>query len=138
MGSPHEEFENGMLPESSVTINGVGTGRSSLIFLGTGCSSAVPNARCLIRPTDPPCAVCFQSLSLPPERNPNYRYTLPRLLILCILLRWIWIRDLGLLYEARMLDFSFTLSRTISCYINIGTREMMGVVVSVETKLQRE
>ncbi|KAH0457377.1 hypothetical protein IEQ34_012692 [Dendrobium chrysotoxum] len=53
-----EEFDNGV---------------SSLIFLGTGCSSAVPNARCLILPTDPPCQVCSQSLSLPPEKNPNYR-----------------------------------------------------------------
>uniref|UniRef100_A0A0E0BV94 Metallo-beta-lactamase domain-containing protein n=1 Tax=Oryza glumipatula TaxID=40148 RepID=A0A0E0BV94_9ORYZ len=48
---------------------------SSLVFLGTGCSSAVPNARCLIQPPDPPCAVCSQSLSVPPELNPNYRYT---------------------------------------------------------------
>ncbi|GJX41515.1 putative hydrolase [Tanacetum coccineum] len=45
---------------------------SALIFLGTGCSSAVPNAMCLIQPSDPPCHVCHQSLSLPPERNPNY------------------------------------------------------------------
>ncbi|KAJ0828026.1 putative ribonuclease Z/Hydroxyacylglutathione hydrolase [Helianthus annuus] len=49
---------------------------SALIFLGSGCSSAVPNAMCLINPSDPPCKVCFQSLSTPPERNPNYRYTL--------------------------------------------------------------
>ena len=48
-------------------------GRSALIFLGTGCSSAVPNAMCLIQPSDPPCAVCSQSLSVPPEKNPNYR-----------------------------------------------------------------
>jgi hypothetical protein len=47
---------------------------SSLVFLGTGCSSAVPNARCLIQPPDPPCAVCSQSLSVAPELNPNYRY----------------------------------------------------------------
>ncbi|GAV83824.1 Lactamase_B_2 domain-containing protein [Cephalotus follicularis] len=46
---------------------------SALIFLGTGCSSAVPNAMCLIKPSDPPCHVCFQSLSLAPELNPNYR-----------------------------------------------------------------
>jgi len=46
---------------------------SSLVFLGTGCSSAVPNARCLIQPPDPPCSVCSQSLSVPPELNPNYR-----------------------------------------------------------------
>lgn len=46
---------------------------SALIFLGTGCSSAVPNARCLIQPTDPPCNICFQALSVPPMQNPNYR-----------------------------------------------------------------
>ncbi|PKA66031.1 hypothetical protein AXF42_Ash010440 [Apostasia shenzhenica] len=60
--------ENGM-----VNGDGAGNGRSSLIFLGTGCSSAVPNARCLIAPADPPCPVCSQYLSIPPERNPNYR-----------------------------------------------------------------
>ncbi|XP_020599785.1 putative hydrolase C777.06c isoform X2 [Phalaenopsis equestris] len=53
-----EEFEHGI---------------SSLIFLGTGCSSALPNARCLTQPMDPPCQVCSQSLFLPPEKNPNYR-----------------------------------------------------------------
>ncbi|XP_050232124.1 putative hydrolase C777.06c [Mercurialis annua] len=47
--------------------------RSAVIFLGTGCSSAVPNAMCLIQPSDPHCHVCFQSLSIPPEQNPNYR-----------------------------------------------------------------
>ncbi|XP_042411941.1 putative hydrolase C777.06c [Zingiber officinale] len=83
MGSQHEEFENGTPPERSVAINGVGTGRSSLIFLGTGCSTAVPNARCLIRPTDPPCSVCFQSLSVPPERNPNYRCNTSLLIDYC-------------------------------------------------------
>lgn len=46
---------------------------SSLIFLGTGCSSAVPNARCLLQLSDPPCDVCFQSLAIPPDQNPNYR-----------------------------------------------------------------
>ncbi|KAL2930671.1 hypothetical protein RDABS01_036081 [Bienertia sinuspersici] len=46
---------------------------SSLIFLGTGCSSAVPNAMCLIQPSHPPCTVCSQSLSIPPDKNPNYR-----------------------------------------------------------------
>ncbi|KAG8092881.1 hypothetical protein GUJ93_ZPchr0012g19866 [Zizania palustris] len=50
------------------------TPSSSLVFLGTGFSSAVPNARCLIQPPDPPCPVCSQSLSVPPELNPNYRY----------------------------------------------------------------
>ncbi|KAJ1270899.1 hypothetical protein BS78_06G086100 [Paspalum vaginatum] len=46
---------------------------SSLIFLGTGCSAALPDPRCLLRPSTPPCAVCSMGLSLPPERNPNYR-----------------------------------------------------------------
>ncbi|XP_074269599.1 putative hydrolase C777.06c [Silene latifolia] len=46
---------------------------SALIFMGTGCSSAVPNAMCLIQPSDPPCSVCSQSLSIPPDLNPNYR-----------------------------------------------------------------
>lgn len=59
---------------------------SSLVFLGTGCSSAVPNARCLIQPPDPPCAVCSQSLSVPPELNPNYRYTSFFLLVLTSIL----------------------------------------------------
>ena len=49
-------------------------GKSALIFLGTGCSSMVPNVRCLIQPADPPCSVCFQSMSVPPEKNPNYRW----------------------------------------------------------------
>ncbi|KAF5198938.1 Metallo-hydrolase/oxidoreductase superfamily protein [Thalictrum thalictroides] len=48
-------------------------GSSSLLFLGTGCSSAVPNVLCLIQPSNPPCEVCTQSLSIPPEKNPNYR-----------------------------------------------------------------
>lgn len=50
---------------------------SALIFLGTGCSSMVPNLVCLLQPADPPCNVCFQALSVPPERNPNYRYFPP-------------------------------------------------------------
>ncbi|KAG0468761.1 hypothetical protein HPP92_018089 [Vanilla planifolia] len=63
-------FQNGIGFEEFV---GSGNGGSSLILLGTGCSSAVPNARCLINPTDPPCQVCSLSLSVPPEKNPNYR-----------------------------------------------------------------
>ncbi|KAG2303988.1 hypothetical protein Bca52824_032639 [Brassica carinata] len=59
---------NGSIPNE----NGGGDG-SALIFLGTGCSSAVPNAMCLIQKSDPPCYVCSQSLSIPPEKNPNYR-----------------------------------------------------------------
>ncbi|EEF30944.1 conserved hypothetical protein [Ricinus communis] len=46
---------------------------SALIFLGTGCSNSVPNALCLIQPSDPPCNICLQSLSVPPDQNPNYR-----------------------------------------------------------------
>ena len=49
-------------------------GKSALIFLGTGCSGMVPNVRCMIQPADPPCSVCFQSMSVPPEKNPNYRW----------------------------------------------------------------
>lgn len=57
--------------------------QSSLIFLGTGCSSSVPNALCLIQPSDPPCEVCFQALSIPPERNPNYRCNTSLLIDYC-------------------------------------------------------
>ncbi|ESW30733.1 hypothetical protein PHAVU_002G178000 [Phaseolus vulgaris] len=46
---------------------------SALIFLGTGTSGSVPSLRCLIEPSDPPCSVCTQFLSLPPHSNPNYR-----------------------------------------------------------------
>ncbi|KAL7129629.1 hypothetical protein ABFS83_13G081200 [Erythranthe nasuta] len=56
---------------------------SALIFLGTGCSSAVPNAMCLIQPSDPPCHVCSQSLTLPPDRNPNYRCNTSLLIDYC-------------------------------------------------------
>ncbi|KAG2688906.1 hypothetical protein I3760_09G114900 [Carya illinoinensis] len=56
---------------------------SALIFLGTGCSSAVPNARCLIQPSDPPCNICFQSLSVPPMQNPNYRCNTSLLIDYC-------------------------------------------------------
>ncbi|ESR62205.1 hypothetical protein CICLE_v10015916mg [Citrus x clementina] len=48
-------------------------GGSALIFLGTGCSSALPNTMCLLQPSDPPCQVCFPALSIPPNLNPNYR-----------------------------------------------------------------
>ncbi|XP_020554098.1 putative hydrolase C777.06c [Sesamum indicum] len=57
--------------------------RSALIFLGTGCSSAVPNLLCLIQPSDPPCHVCSQSLSLPPDQNPNYRCNTSLLIDYC-------------------------------------------------------
>uniref|UniRef100_A0A0D3FLP6 Protein kinase domain-containing protein n=1 Tax=Oryza barthii TaxID=65489 RepID=A0A0D3FLP6_9ORYZ len=56
---------------------------SSVIFLGTGCSGALPDARCLIHPSTPPCPVCSHSLSLPPERNPNYRCNTSLLIDYC-------------------------------------------------------
>ncbi|GKU92636.1 hypothetical protein SLEP1_g6343 [Rubroshorea leprosula] len=66
--------ENGNnIDHNFLAVNGDARDGSALIFLGTGCSSAVPNAMCLIQPSDPPCQVCFQSLSIPPDRNPNYR-----------------------------------------------------------------
>ncbi|GMP73691.1 hypothetical protein ACSBR2_015248 [Camellia fascicularis] len=67
----------------NVVENGHAEARSALIFLGTGCSSAVPNAVCLIQPSDPPCQVCFQSFSLPPDRNPNYRCNTSLLIDYC-------------------------------------------------------
>uniref|UniRef100_A0A453LQV0 Metallo-beta-lactamase domain-containing protein n=1 Tax=Aegilops tauschii subsp. strangulata TaxID=200361 RepID=A0A453LQV0_AEGTS len=56
---------------------------SSLVFLGTGCSGALPDARCLIQPSAPPCTVCSQALSLPPDRNPNYRCNTSLLIDYC-------------------------------------------------------
>lgn len=64
------------MTDGMATSNGFVDGtpsESALIFLGTGCSSMVPNLMCLLQPSDPPCPVCVQSLSIPPERNPNYR-----------------------------------------------------------------
>lgn len=63
--------------------NGVVEPRSALIFLGTGCSSAVPNAMCLLQPSDPPCQLCFKSMSLPAEQNPNYRCNTSLLIDYC-------------------------------------------------------
>lgn len=61
--------------------NGVKSGEgSALIFMGTGCSSGVPSARCLMQPSDPPCKVCHMAMSSPPETNKNYRCN-PSLLI---------------------------------------------------------
>ncbi|TVU45931.1 hypothetical protein EJB05_05441, partial [Eragrostis curvula] len=56
---------------------------SSLIFLGTGCSGALPDARCLTQPSTPPCAVCSTVLSLPPDQNPNYRCNTSLLIDYC-------------------------------------------------------
>ncbi|GJN27694.1 hypothetical protein PR202_gb15736 [Eleusine coracana subsp. coracana] len=58
---------------SSPTGSTATAASSSLIFLGTGCSGALPDTRCLIKPSGPPCAVCSTALSLPPDQNPNYR-----------------------------------------------------------------
>ncbi|XP_022140241.1 putative hydrolase C777.06c [Momordica charantia] len=65
---------------ASVTVT---ENQSALIFLGTGCSSAVPNAMCLIQPSDPPCRICSQALSVPPEKNPNYRCNTSLLIDYC-------------------------------------------------------
>uniref|UniRef100_I1PDV0 Metallo-beta-lactamase domain-containing protein n=1 Tax=Oryza glaberrima TaxID=4538 RepID=I1PDV0_ORYGL len=56
---------------------------SSVIFLGTGCSGALPDTRCLLRPSAPPCAVCSLGVSLPPEQNPNYRCNTSLLIDYC-------------------------------------------------------
>ncbi|XP_061370044.1 putative hydrolase C777.06c [Gastrolobium bilobum] len=72
-------------PNGSDDVNHRATtpSESALIFLGTGCSSMVPNVMCLIQPADPPCPVCVQSLSLPPEQNPNYRCNTSLLIDYC-------------------------------------------------------
>ncbi|CAF2125433.1 BnaA03g57190D [Brassica napus] len=57
--------------------------RTALIFLGTGCSAAVPHFRCLLQPSDPPCHVCSQSLTLLPHLNPNYRCNTSLLIDYC-------------------------------------------------------
>ncbi|GLU22622.1 hypothetical protein SLE2022_386840 [Rubroshorea leprosula] len=76
--------ENGNnIDHNFLAVNGDARDGSALIFLGTGCSSAVPNAMCLIQPSDPPCQVCFQSLSIPPDRNPNYRCNTSLLIDYC-------------------------------------------------------
>ncbi|XP_058071545.1 putative hydrolase C777.06c isoform X2 [Magnolia sinica] len=73
MGTERENLsENGSISDPDSKIYG-SSSSSSILFLGTGCSSAVPNLMCLLQPSDPPCQVCVQSLSVPPDRNPNYR-----------------------------------------------------------------
>ncbi|KAL9687950.1 hypothetical protein QQ045_032362 [Rhodiola kirilowii] len=67
-----EKIDSNGRIDSAATRNSQ-VNESALIFLGTGCSSAVPNIMCLLQPTDPPCKVCAQALSIPPEKNPNYR-----------------------------------------------------------------
>ncbi|KAL2341086.1 hypothetical protein Fmac_009026 [Flemingia macrophylla] len=72
------------MASSNGSVAGVATpSESALIFLGTGCSSMVPNVMCLLQPSHPPCSVCAQSLSLPPERNPNYRCNTSLLIDYC-------------------------------------------------------
>ncbi|KAL1366591.1 putative hydrolase C777.06c isoform X1 [Arachis ipaensis] len=68
---------------ATVSVSGGSSSESALIFMGTGCSSAIPYPRCLISPSHPPCHVCFQSLSLPPNRNPNYRCNASLLIDYC-------------------------------------------------------
>ncbi|WVZ24001.1 hypothetical protein V8G54_002545 [Vigna mungo] len=58
--SPHVSF----FRLCSIVANGDGNG------IGIDISG---NGNCLIEPSDPPCSVCTQSLSLPPQSNPNYR-----------------------------------------------------------------
>ncbi|KAH7373049.1 hypothetical protein KP509_17G034700, partial [Ceratopteris richardii] len=53
--------------------NGLNKGRSEIIILGSGCSSGVPSARCLLMPEDPPCYVCHNAIVGSAESNPNYR-----------------------------------------------------------------
>ncbi|EFJ29842.1 hypothetical protein SELMODRAFT_145906 [Selaginella moellendorffii] len=53
---------------------------SELIVLGSGSSTGVPSPVCLLRPSDPPCAVCHKAIALPPQINKNYRCN-PSLLI---------------------------------------------------------
>ncbi|XP_022777082.1 uncharacterized protein LOC111318460 [Durio zibethinus] len=55
----------------------------ALIFLGICCSSAVRNAMSLIQPSDPPCQVCSQSLSIYPDHNPNCRCNTSLLIDYC-------------------------------------------------------
>ncbi|KAJ8433997.1 hypothetical protein Cgig2_012690 [Carnegiea gigantea] len=64
-------------------VDGASEEQSALIFLGTGCSGGVPKAQCLIRPSNPPCPVCSQSLSVKPEHNPNYRCNTSLLIDYC-------------------------------------------------------
>ncbi|KAL4200603.1 hypothetical protein AMTRI_Chr02g211980 [Amborella trichopoda] len=62
------ETQNGSLCDVSCEDS-----QSALLFLGTGCSSAVPNARCLLQPSYPPCELCHKAVLTPPELNPDYR-----------------------------------------------------------------
>ncbi|KAL2898424.1 hypothetical protein RDABS01_040206 [Bienertia sinuspersici] len=57
--------------------------QSSLIFLGTGSSTGIPNAKCIIQPSTPPCSVCFDSIKLPLQTNPNYRCNTSLLIDYC-------------------------------------------------------
>ncbi|XP_062012682.1 putative hydrolase C777.06c [Rosa rugosa] len=72
-----------MAAQDGICTAGDAAARSALIFVGTGCSSSVPNLMCLIQPSDPPCHVCSQALSLPPDQNPNYRCNTSLLIDYC-------------------------------------------------------
>ncbi|GJN03017.1 hypothetical protein PR202_ga20414 [Eleusine coracana subsp. coracana] len=78
-------MEPGPAAASSPTGSTATAASSSLIFLGTGCSAALPDTRCLIKPSGsgPPCAVCSTALSLPPDQNPNYRLNTSLLIDYC-------------------------------------------------------
>ncbi|KDP20454.1 hypothetical protein JCGZ_05299 [Jatropha curcas] len=67
----------------SIAIANNNGAKSALIFLGTGCSNSVPSLLCLIQPSDPPCHVCSQALSVPPEQNRNYRCNTSLLIDYC-------------------------------------------------------
>ncbi|CAM0875739.1 unnamed protein product [Alopecurus aequalis] len=70
-------------PPTGDAVDEAASASSSLIFLGTDCSGALPDVRCLIQPSAPPCAVCSQALSLPPDRNPKYRCNTSLLIDYC-------------------------------------------------------
>eukprot|EP00850_Spirogloea_muscicola_P009851 SM000056S17969 [mRNA] locus=s56:337086:340299:- [translate_table: standard] len=75
-------------------------GWSELVILGSGSSTGVPTPSCILRPTEPPCAVCHKALfAAPPEANRDYRHVWSfehRLL-----LSWQWGRRRLLLIESR-------------------------------------
>lgn len=79
--SPFSSLENSEMEKEGAKVESLeknnGSNRndcpSSVIILGSGSSGCTPEFACLIQPSDPPCKVCFDSLSLPPEQSPNYR-----------------------------------------------------------------
>ncbi|XP_022146510.1 putative hydrolase C777.06c [Momordica charantia] len=87
--SYREDFEfwgrrfGGKMSSHRIGDNDGNGSRSALVFLGTGCSNSVPNLTCLIQPHDPPCRICSQALTVPPELNPNYRCNTSLLIDYC-------------------------------------------------------